>query len=307
LPRSYIPSQLLARLPVAFLVLLAISLVLAIRAVAVLVRETASIWRVDRNASLRAAALTVARERACLVVCAAVIAPLAFLIIQRATIYNGIRHVLFIIPMLAVIAGAGFRALLPLLRRAPIITAIAGGTYAGGIITTLAVLHPLEYVAMNSLVGGTRGAYDKFELDYWSVAAAVALRRLEHRFDYDNSLRIVETIPNILICIPWREERVALMLQRRWIVQTDPTKADFIIATELSRCADNEPVELIDEVKRFDRTFAWPMRDVPNRQIRAASEHVCQSACRNPLHVFCRNWRGGTNSRQETLRRTNFG
>src|SRR3954451_7132800 len=99
LPRSYIPSQLLARLPVAFLVLLAISLVLAIRAVAVLVRETASIWRVDRNASLRAAALTVARERACLVVCAAVIAPLAFLIIQRATIYNGIRHVLFIIPM----------------------------------------------------------------------------------------------------------------------------------------------------------------------------------------------------------------
>jgi hypothetical protein len=32
--------------------------------------------------------LTVARERACLVVCAAVILPLAFLIIQRATIYN---------------------------------------------------------------------------------------------------------------------------------------------------------------------------------------------------------------------------
>ena len=49
--------------------------------------------------------LTVARERACLTVCAAVILPLAFLIIQRATIYNGIRHVLFVIPMLAVIAG----------------------------------------------------------------------------------------------------------------------------------------------------------------------------------------------------------
>jgi hypothetical protein len=257
LPRSYIPSQLLARLPEAFLVLLAIALVPAIHAVAVLSRETTAIWRVDRNASLRAAVLMVARERACLVVCAAVIAPLAFLVIQRATIYNGIRHVLFVIPMLAVIAGAGFRALLPLLRRAPVITAIAGGTYAGGIITTLAVLHPLEYVAMNSLAGGTRGAYDKFELDYWSVAAAEALRRLEHRLDYNNSLRTAETIPNILICIPWREERVAPMLQRRWIVQTDPTKADFIIATELSRCADNEPVELIDEVKRFDRTFAW--------------------------------------------------
>jgi hypothetical protein len=40
----------------------------------------------------------------------------------------------------------------------------------------------------------------------------------------------------------------------------------------------------------------------------AASEHVCQSRLPQSAHVFCRNlWRGGTNSRQETLRRTNFG
>jgi hypothetical protein len=40
------------------------------------------------------------------------------------------------------------------------------------------------------------------------------------------------------------------------MVETDPDKANFIIATELSRCAENEAVELIDKVKRFDRTFA---------------------------------------------------
>ena len=257
LPRSYIPGQLLARLPEAFLVLLVVALVSAIHAVTVLAREATTSWRVDRSASLRAAMLTVARERACLTVCAAVILPLAFLIIQRATIYNGIRHVLFVIPMLAVIAGAGLRALLPLLRRAPVIAAIMGGAYAGSIVTTLAVLHPLEYVAMNAFAGGTRGAYDRFELDYFSLAATVALRRLEHRLDYNNSLRFAESPPSILICIPWREERVDPMLTRPWIVQTDPDKADFIIATELSRCADNKPVELIDEVKRFDRSFAW--------------------------------------------------
>jgi hypothetical protein len=159
--------------------------------------------------------------------------------------------------MLAVIAGAGLRALLPLLRRVPVIAAIVGGAYAGGIVTTLAVLHPLEYVAMNALAGGTQGAYDRFELDYWSVAATEALRRLEHRLDYDTSFRLAETPPSVLICIPWREERVDPILKRPWIVQTDPDKADFIVATELSRCADNKPVELIDEVKRFDRTFAW--------------------------------------------------
>jgi hypothetical protein len=257
LPRSYIPGQLLARLPEAFLVLLVVALVSAIPAVTVLAREASATWRVDRNASLRAAMLTVALERACLIVCAAVILPLAFLIVQRATIYNGIRHVLFVVPMLAVIAGAGLRALLPLLRRVPVIAAVVGGAYAGSMVTTLAVLHPLEYVAMNSLAGGTRGAYDRFELDYWSVAAREAVRRLEHRLDYDIFLRFAESPPSILICIPWREERVDPILKRPWIVQTDPDKADFIIATELSRCADNKPVELIDEVKRFDRTFAW--------------------------------------------------
>jgi len=257
LPRSYIPGQLLARLPEAFLVLLVVALVSAIPAVTVLAREASATWRVDRNASLRAAMLTVALERACLIVCAAVILPLAFLIVQRATIYNGIRHVLFVVPMLAVIAGAGLRALLPLLRRVPVIAAVVGGAYIGSMVTTLAVLHPLEYVAMNSLAGGTRGAYDRFELDYWSVAAREAVRRLEHRLDYDIFLRFAESPPSILICIPWREERVDPILKRPWIVQTDPDKADFIIATELSRCADNKPVELIDEVKRFDRTFAW--------------------------------------------------
>ena len=257
LPRSYIPGQLLARLPEVFLFLLAVAFVYAIYAMVVLVWETTATWRDDRSAGLRTVALTVARERACLIVCAGVILPLAFLIVQRATIYDGIRHVLFVIPMLAVIAGGGLRVLLPLLRRVPIIAAIVAGAYAGSTVITLAALHPLEYVAMNTLAGGTRGAYDRFELDYWSVAATEALRRLEHRLDYASSLRSAETPPSILICIPWREGMVDPILQRPWVVETDPDKADFIIATERSRCADNGQVDLIDEVRRFDRTFAW--------------------------------------------------
>ncbi|MGZ5881580.1 MAG: hypothetical protein ACXWJO_07455 [Xanthobacteraceae bacterium] len=257
LPWSYIPAQLLARLPGVFLFLLAVAFISAIAGAVGLGREIATAWRDDRLTGLRTAVMTVARARAGLVVAAAVILPLAFLIIQRATVYNGIRHVLFVIPMLAVLAGAGWRALLPLLRRVPIIAAVVGGAYAGGIVATLAALHPLEYVAMNALAGGTRGAYERFELDYWSLAATEALRRLERRVDYDTSVRSAETPPSILICIPWRESNVSAMLQRPWIVETDPDKADFIIATELWPCGRDKPVELIDEVKRFDRTFAW--------------------------------------------------
>jgi hypothetical protein len=214
-------------------------------------------WRVEGGAGLRAAVLTLARARAILVVCAGVVLPLGFLMLQRATMYDGIRHVLFVIPMLAVVAGLGWRALLPPLNRAPVIAAVVAGAYVGSIVAMLAVLHPLEYVAMNALAGGTRGAYGNFELDYWSAAATEALRRLEHRLDYDSSIQPVETPPSILICIGWREGSVHPILKRPWIVETDPDKADFIIATERSRCVENAPVVLIDEVKRFDRTFAW--------------------------------------------------
>ena len=55
LPRSYIPKELLARLPEAFLVLLAVALVCAIGFAVTLARETH--WRPDRKAAVRAAVL----------------------------------------------------------------------------------------------------------------------------------------------------------------------------------------------------------------------------------------------------------
>jgi hypothetical protein len=257
LPLTYIPAQLLARLPLVFLILLAVAFGYAIASAVMLARESAAKWRRDRAEGLRAAALTLGGARGILVICAAVALPLGFLIVQRATIYDGVRHVLFVIPMLAVLAGAGLTAILPLIRRAPVVAAIGAGAYVGNIVVTLAVLHPLEYVAMNTLAGGTRGAYGKFELDYWAVAATEALRRLERRLDYDLPSQSAGGPPSILICIPWREWMVGPILRRPWIIETDPDKADFIIESQRSRCAEGKAVVLIDEVKRFDRTFAW--------------------------------------------------
>src|SRR5262249_12229522 len=156
----------------------------AVAAIVMVALGIAAQWRVDRGAALRSAALELAQRRGILVVCAAVVLPAGFLILQHATMYDGIRHVLFVIPMLAVLAGGGMVALLPLLRRAPVVSAITAGAYVGSVLLTLVALHPLEYVALNALAGGTRAAQEKFESDYWSVAATVALR-LERRLDYD--------------------------------------------------------------------------------------------------------------------------
>jgi hypothetical protein len=257
LPRTYIPGQLMARLPDGFLLLLAAALIYAIAAAIMVIHESASKWRLDHAAGLRAAVLSLAQARGVLIVCAAVVLPLGFLIAQRATIYDGIRHVMFVIPMLAILAGVGWVAILPVLRRAPVVAAVAVGAYVGSLVVTLAALHPLEYIAMSAVAGGTRGAYDRFEQDYWSVAATEALRRLERRLDYELVGKAAEAPPSIVICIPWREWMVGPMLKRPWIIETDPDKADFIIETPRSRCAAGKPVVLIAEVKRFDRSFAW--------------------------------------------------
>ena len=80
LPRSYIPNELLARLPEAFLILLAVALVCAIRLAVTLLLETR--WRPDRKAAVREAIPGSGARARIFLVCLAVILPLAFLIVQ---------------------------------------------------------------------------------------------------------------------------------------------------------------------------------------------------------------------------------
>ncbi|MEA2989994.1 MAG: hypothetical protein QOG83_2705 [Alphaproteobacteria bacterium] len=259
-PATYIPAQLLARLPEAFILCLLAGLAFGLATTIGFSRACLQGARLRGTAGLRAPALFLARSRGILVLWAAAIFPIAFLIVQRSTLYDGVRHVLFIIPILAVVAGAGFARLLPTLatwRRVPALASAAGGAYVGMMIWTLVSLHPLEYVATNLFAGGLKGAYGRFEHDYWSVAATVALRRLEQRLDYESAHRGAERTPTILMCIGARETMVGPIFGRPWIIEVDPLKADFIIETERWRCAGGSSAVLIDEVRRFDRAFAW--------------------------------------------------
>jgi hypothetical protein len=95
--------------------------------------------------------------------------PLTGLIAAQATMYDNFRQLLFLLPPLILLAGLGldsiFSALKPAAFRLMLLAALAfPGIY--GILQ----LHPYQYVYYNSLVGGTGGAFRKFELDYWGVS-----------------------------------------------------------------------------------------------------------------------------------------
>jgi hypothetical protein len=257
LPRSYVPGELLARLPAAFIGLLALAAAFGGVALFGFLTTCARDIRRDTRAATVAALSTMARNRAALVLAMATIAPLAFVIVARSIIFDGVRHLLFTIPLLALFAAWGLLRLAPLIRRIPYVSAALAAAYVGALVANMAVLHPLEYIATNAFAGGVARSVGRFDLDYWLASATEALRRLEQRLDYEKPQRFAARKPSIHICIPWREEWVSPMFRRPWVLELDPRKADYVIETERSHCAPHPQAVLIDEVKRFDRAFAW--------------------------------------------------
>jgi hypothetical protein len=256
LPWSYVPTQLLVRLPEGFLLLLCVAVLSGLGGMLAILRLGFAPIAQPRLSALKEAVMVTAQARQPLIGWVAAILPIAAIILQHSTLYDGIRHVLFVIPMLAVIAGSGFLRLAPLLRRFPMTTATVAGAYVGHAVLAFVLLHPLQYAAFNVFAGGVIGAYGRFEQDYWSLAVLPALRRLEEQLDRDDPGRFAINPPSIKLCIGFHEELVAPMFGRPWRLEDEASKADFIIESERWRCAKHLPVILVDELKRFGLPFA---------------------------------------------------
>jgi hypothetical protein len=109
------------------------------------------------------------------------ILPVAAAVVMGSTMYDGIRHFDFVQPILAVLAASGWTALLGRARHSWVRRG-AAVVLAAGIASILVFdvrFHPNQGVYFNSLVGGPRGAFARYELDYWgnSVLQAVEWSR----------------------------------------------------------------------------------------------------------------------------------
>ena len=110
--------------------------------------------------------------------------PLAFIILSRSVVYDGFRQILFLVPPLFLMTGYAFdwvfaRIINLALRLLILVLITAPGIYS--IIT----LHPYQYVYFNSLVGGVRGAYGNYELDYWATSYREAAEFLNQEAPMD--------------------------------------------------------------------------------------------------------------------------
>ena len=100
--------------------------------------------------------------------------PVAAAVALHSIVYDNARQFLFALPPLFILAGVGIDGLLRRVRSRVVGVAGVLALLAPGVLGIL-TLHPYEYTYFNSLVGGTAGAYRRFETDYWCTSYREAM------------------------------------------------------------------------------------------------------------------------------------
>lgn len=236
-PRWYVPAYLLIKLTIPILIGVGLALAFA----AWPARGT-----VDNGTRRRLETGFIAFTAAFPVVCH---------VIAHGPAFTGLRHFLFVVPPLAVLAGIGFDALLSSLSARRMAYALAGALAIavgfGSDTFTLIRLHPYEYLFYNDLVGGLEGAARRNETDYWVNIMPEAVEKLESFIDKSQLG---------YIAVPWRRYTVGVCGERfsfeneadtrlQWTA--DWTKADFFIAPTHLDCDGAAAGKVIATIERL--------------------------------------------------------
>jgi 4-amino-4-deoxy-L-arabinose transferase-like glycosyltransferase len=113
--------------------------------------------------------------------------PIAYVIIRRPNIYDGVRHFLFVLPAVALLAGIGLERVVAAVSRLGRPWGVAlVGVWVGVTVPLLATWHPYQYTFHNLLAGDRPTLHERFETDYWMTSyreAATHMNALQSRSD----------------------------------------------------------------------------------------------------------------------------
>jgi len=186
--------------------------------------------------------------------------PLACQVIGHGPSFTGMRHFLFVVPPIAVLAGIGIHLCMSQLEEASRIAALAGAavvTIAIGWDTSeLIRLHPYEYLFYNSLVGGLSGAARRYDTDYWVNIMPAAVEDLETYLKQENVLADPAKPRHYTVAVCG--ERVAFEKEDadpRLQFSADWSHADFFIAPTHMNCDEVLRGKQVDAIKRLGVTI----------------------------------------------------
>jgi hypothetical protein len=183
--------------------------------------------------------------------------PLLIAMVKRPALYNGIRHFIFVIPPMTVLAGAAFAWGMDWLRvnhRGAQAAAVA--MFSFGLALPMAEmirLHPYQYTHFNYIAGTVRQADTLFMLDYWGLALKQASDALREQIVERQESPPAGRKWKVAVCGPQRPAQVALGPD--FTIGWDSQSADFAMTLGEFYCKGlTAPV--IAEIKRDDVVFA---------------------------------------------------
>jgi hypothetical protein len=248
MPWSYLPTLFALQLPE---VLLALSIPAVVGTFVLLSR---------RNVSAR-------RKTIFLMLTLAATLPLTIAMVKRPALYNGIRHFIFVIPPMTVLAGAAFASGMNWLRQnrrswQPAAVAV----FVFGLLLPLAEmirLHPYQYTHFNHIAGTVREADDRYMLDYWGLALKQASDGLREELVERQEVPPQGRKWKVAVCGPQRPAQVAL--GPNFTIGWDSHAADFAMTLSEFYCKGLTAPVLV-EIKRDDVVFAR-VYDIRGRSI----------------------------------------
>ena len=237
-PRWYEPTYMAIKLTLVLLIGAGLALVFAI---------------LPRRAGQMAD--TTSRKEIALIALAALL-PLICDVIVSGPAFSGMRHLLFTVPPIAVLAGLGLDAGLRRLEaRHRLVAAFGAALLVLGLgydASTLYRLHPDEYLFFNPLVGGLAGASGRYDTDYWVNIMPEAVGDLEHFLDRTEGV-VGKRAPRqrylVAVCgerLPFEKEADARLEWTR-----DVRRAEFFIAPTHMNCDRALDGKIVANIERL--------------------------------------------------------
>jgi len=211
--------------------------------------------------------VTARRKTILLMLMLAATLPIAVAMVKRPALYNGIRHFVFVIPPMTVLAGLAFAWGMNWLkdnRRSWQPAALA--VFIFGLLLPLGEmirLHPYQYAHFNHIAGTVRGADDRFMLDYWGLAFKQASDDLREQLEEKHEVPPHGRKWKVAVCGPQRPAQVALGSD--FTIGWDSHAADFAMTLGEFYCKGLSAPVMV-EVKRDDVVFAR-VYDIRGRSI----------------------------------------
>lgn len=102
--------------------------------------------------------------------------PLVYAIFRNPPNFDGMRHFLFMLPPVFILAGFAFDFVFEKINKIWINALLILAILAPG-IAGIIQLHPYEYAYYNSFIGGTGGAFRRYETEYWLTCYKEAVQK----------------------------------------------------------------------------------------------------------------------------------